>query len=166
MKKISTLLSSVVLGTAPFVFAGLGNASPLALTGAQMDAVTAGQVTTPTAAAAALVDATGEFVEIGTNAAAWVVAHHPTGFPSSATTYLTVTTASANSVAKGQGAQSSVSTSTVNEQPVPDDSVVSTKLQHSTTILGTTIQFESEMKTGGNPIYFFNNPRALFGRIY
>lgn len=137
-------------------------AGPFALSAAQMDAITAAQAPAPTAAAAALADAIGQFAESGTYVGAWITENRPAGLPPSATTYLTVTTASGNAVATGPGSQSSVSTSTVNEQPFPDDSTISTTVQHASTILGTTIAFESEMKMGGYPIYFFNNPRALF----
>ena len=161
MTKLTTLLFSLMFFAAPFAVAESGTEGPLALTGAQMDQITAGQSAVPTAAAAALADATGSFTEVGTNAAGWVIANR---VPGMAPTYVTVTTASGNAVASGPGAQSSVSTSMVNEQSVPDDSIVSTAVQHSITVLGTTIAFESQMKMGGNSIYYFNNPPAIFGR--
>lgn len=163
MKIQQTLLGSLLICSAPLAPADSAAEGPLALTATQMDQITAGQSTPLTAAAEAVADAIGQFTETGTNAGAWIIENDPANAPSSATTYLTVTTASGNAVATGPGAQSAVSTSVVNDQPFPDDSVVSTSAQYATTILGTTIAFQSQMSTSGNSVYFFNNPWARFG---
>lgn len=155
------LLGGVLIGASCAVSAETSDA--VALSVEQMDSVTAGQVGTPIAAASALAAAQGQFTLTGTRAYSSVTAVQPSGQPPSQVLYVTVNSASVNAAAQGADSQTSASVAGANEQPLPDDSVFGTTIQSSQTVLGATIAFQTQVKMGGNPIYFLLNPRALFG---
>ena len=162
MNRMTTLLSSVMFCAAPFATVQAGTDGAFALTPAQMDAVTAGQASSLTAIATAYADAVGRLAQtrINTATAAWV--NESPGQPT-ATLGATVTTAEGFAVGTGSSGQSQVFTSTVNEQPLPDHSVVGTTIQWNINIGGVTMGVDSQVKVGGHPLYWFNQAFAPYG---
>jgi hypothetical protein len=132
---------------------------PLALNAAQMDNVTAGQLPVPVVTASALANATGQYTMSGTQTATWVSGGaSPGSFTSALAPYITATDASSGANATGPDAQSSAMVGSVNEQPFPDNSVLTSTIQYSNTFLGMTIAFQSTMKFGGAAVYWFKAP--------
>lgn len=163
MTKVATILSSMMFCAAPYALAQTDVDGPFALSTTQMDNVTAGQVSAPTAAASALAVAQGQFTLVGTQTFSSVTAVQPAGQPPSQVVYLTLNSASANAAAQGPDSEVSASVGGVNEQPVPSDSLFGTTVQNTQTVLGATIAFKTQIQMGGNPIYFLLNPGARFG---
>jgi hypothetical protein len=163
MTRFTTILNAMMLCAAPVAMAQAGADGPLTLSSGQMDRITAGEVTAPLAAAAAVANATGQFTFYKTSTNAYAAASAPGPLSGNPGTYTTVSDAMSLAVATGPGAQISAGTAILNQQPLPPEAVQSTIIQYTGVFPGAILSIQSEVDVGGYNIYLAKQALARSG---
>lgn len=153
MTRFRTITSVMMLCAAPVGLAQAGAGGPLTLSAGQMDGITAGQVTGPIAAAAAVANATGQFTFYNTSTTTYVTASAPAPLSGTPGSYATASGATALAVATGQGAQMSAGTALMNQQPLPPEAIQSAAINYTGVFPGATVSIQSQVDVGGYNIY-------------